>query len=185
MTPENPRRIIILGPTGSGKTTLSRQIGECLKLPVIQLDALFHRPNWTPTPRDEFREKVRNALAAATDGWVFEGNYLSTARYTTLPVADTVLWLRLPIRVTFWRMFWRTIRGLITREELYNTNRESWRMTFMSKDSLFLWGITQHKPTHEKIEAALRDNEHNATVIQLRSAREVSEFVSELPCASD
>ena len=105
MTPENPRRILILGPTGSGKTTLSQQIGECLKLPVIQLDALFHRPNWMPTPMDEFREKVRNALDAAKDGWVFEGNYLSTARDTTLPVADTVLWLRLPIRVTFWRMF--------------------------------------------------------------------------------
>ena len=56
--------IAVYGPTGSGKTTVAHAIGEILDLPVIELDALFHRPNWQPTPDEEFRSMVQAALNA-------------------------------------------------------------------------------------------------------------------------
>ena len=173
------RRIAIFGPSGSGKTTLSKRIGERLHLPVIELDALFHGPNWTPTPPDEFRAKVLNALGTHTEGWVCDGNY-SIVRDLLLPKVDTIVWLRLPFRVVYWRLVRRTIRGLITREPLAGDNRESLRITFASRQSILLWGITNWKQHIRKITQTLDVIDHDVTVIELRTAQEVEEFISQL-----
>ena len=47
------RRIAIIGAGGAGKSTLARQLGEVLGIEVIHLDALFWKPGWVDTPRDE------------------------------------------------------------------------------------------------------------------------------------
>ena len=172
-------RIIVYGPSGSGKTTVSRQIGELLQLPVIELDALFHQPNWEPTPDDEFREKVLAALDRHEDGWVCDGNY-SRVRDDVLPRAETVIWLRPPFIVTYWRLLKRTIGRALTREVLWGTNRESWRLAFFSRDSILLWGITNWRPHQRKTKEALAEIPHNAQVMELHSQRAVEELLSGL-----
>ncbi len=173
------RRIIVYGPSGSGKTTVSRRIGELLQLPVIELDALFHQPNWEPTPDDEFRVKVLAALDRHEDGWVCDGNY-SRVRDDVLPRAETVIWLRPPFRVTYWRLLKRTVIRGIRREELWSTNRESLRLAFFSRDSILLWGITNWRPHQRKTKQALAEIPHNAQVIELHSQRAVDELLSGL-----
>ena len=91
------RRISVRGHTGSGKTTVARQLGSALGLPVVELDTLFWRPNWQETPLEEFRAKVVEALAKHDDGWVCAGNYNSAVADLVLPMADTVVWLRPPL----------------------------------------------------------------------------------------
>lgn len=66
------QRIVILGNAGSGKSTLARAIGERLGLPVVHLDTLFWEPNWVETDAEQFRTRVREAVAS--DTWVCEGN---------------------------------------------------------------------------------------------------------------
>lgn len=170
---------MVRGATGSGKTTLSRRIGEVLGLPVIELDALYHQPNWQPTPPDEFRAKVQEALNRCPDGWVTDGNG-SPVRDIILPRADTVAWLRLPWRVSYWRMFKRTVRRARTKEELWNTNTESWRLSFLSRDSLLLWGITNWRDHQRNVRRDLATVPHEAELIELRSDREVEAFVASL-----
>ncbi|HXF51759.1 MAG TPA: adenylate kinase, partial [Dehalococcoidia bacterium] len=97
------RRIAIFGPSGSGKSTVARDLGRMLDLPVVELDALFHRPNWEPTPADEFRAIVARTLASHTDGWVCDGNY-GVVRPLVLAQADTVVWLRLPFPLVYFRL---------------------------------------------------------------------------------
>lgn len=36
----------ILGPSGTGKSTLARRLGRSLGVPVIHLDALYWRAGW-------------------------------------------------------------------------------------------------------------------------------------------
>ncbi len=178
------RRIVVYGPSGSGKSTVARQIGAALTLPVVELDALFHRPNWQPTPADEFRAKILEALGRHHRGWVCDGNY-DIARDLILPLAETVIWLKLPFRVVYWRLLKRTITRFRTKELLWETNRESFRQTFLSRDSILLWGIS-HWRAHFRIAGqALKDIPHHATVIELHSMPEVEQLLASLPAPSE
>jgi len=72
------QRIMICGPSNSGKSTLNVAIGRKLDLPVIHLDLLYHQPNtnWVPRPKAEF--EVLHDAAIAGECWVMDGNYFST-----------------------------------------------------------------------------------------------------------
>jgi len=173
------RRIAIYGVTGSGKTTVARRLGTELGLPVIELDALmWTRPNWVMSEED-FVRRVFDALASYTRGWVVEGNYRSV-RHHVLARADTVVWLRYPWRTSFWRVFKRTMRRAWTRELLWGTNRESPRLTFLSKDSLLWWAIHHHRASIRGVGESLAEAEHQAEVLIVRSPRELEDVVKML-----
>ena len=135
------RRIIVRGPTGSGKTTLASQVAERIDVPLIGLDSTFWQSRWAAKPMDELRADVYAAIQTHKDAWVCDGNYHQT-RTVTLPEADTVIWLRLPFRVAAWRLLERTIRLSRNREVLWGTKRESWRKSFLNRKSILLWLAT-------------------------------------------
>jgi adenylate kinase family enzyme len=173
------RRIVILGVTGSGKTTLGRRLGALLGVPHIELDSLFHQPNWQPTPDDEFRAKVTAALDRVPDGWVTDGNY-RVIREITFPRADTILWLRLPWRVSYWRLLKRTMTRAWRREELWNGNRESFRLSLASRESILLWGLTHWRAHHRGVREALATIPHTADLIEPRTPQDIEAFVASL-----
>ncbi len=178
------RRIVVYGPSGSGKSTVARQIGAALSLPVVELDALFHRPNWQPKPEDEFRAKIHEALGRHDGGWVCDGNY-GIARDLILPLAETVVWLRLPFRVVYWRLLKRTITRFWTKELLWETNRESLRQTFLSRDSILLWGISHWRAHFRNVRQALKEIRHHVTVVELYSMHEVEQLLASLATQSE
>jgi adenylate kinase family enzyme len=67
------QRISVVGNSGSGKTTIARAIAEALGVPHLELDGVFHQPDWQPLDTDEFRRVVSEFTAA--DSWVVDGNY--------------------------------------------------------------------------------------------------------------
>lgn len=165
------------GPSGAGKTTLGRELAALLDVPFVELDAIVHsRPNWVDLSRDEFREAVSRRLQDLPNGWVIDGNY-SAVRDLVLPNADSVVWLRLPWRTVYPRLAWRTVSRMITREVLWGVNRESFRLSFMSRESILLWGIRHWKPHVRHTAAGLADTPHHARVYVLRSSRQVSRFM--------
>ncbi|MEX1254726.1 MAG: shikimate kinase [Dehalococcoidia bacterium] len=184
LLPQSTRRIVVFGHSGSGKTTVGRTIADRLGLARIELDALFHKPNWEPSTDEEFHAKVARALEDATQGWVVDGNY-SRVHDLTLGQAETAIWLRLPFRVVYPRLIWRTVSRAWTKESLWGTNRESWRLSFMSRDSILLWGITNWRPHVRKMHHTLAETPHNARVIEMRSTREVDALLRSLPAQRD
>ena len=60
-------RVIVVGSSGSGKTTFARNLGAVLGRPHVEGDALYWGANWTPRNDDELRRLV--AEAASGDRW--------------------------------------------------------------------------------------------------------------------
>ena len=145
------RRIVIMGNTGSGKTTLATQLAQHLGVPRIELDELNWGPNWTMAPREQFRAAV--AAVTSAPAWVTDGNYRAV-RDILWPRADTIIWLDYPLAVNFWRLTRRILGRVARREELWHGNRESLRTHFLSRDSLYVWAAQTHR-RHQREWAAL------------------------------
>lgn len=135
------RRIVVVGATGSGKSTLAQAAAGALGLPFVELDALHWGPAWTPILREEFRWRVQEAVSG--ESWVLAGNY-GSVRDLVWTRAETLVWLDYPLPLVAWRLLIRTLRRTLTREELWNGNRERFRDQFLLGDSLFVWLLKTH-----------------------------------------
>lgn len=90
-------RVMVIGCGGSGKSTLSRELGKITGLPVIHLDQIFWSPgNWEHLEQDEFDRHLMAQLEKPR--WILDGNFNRTLE-TRLARCDTVIYLDLP-RIT-------------------------------------------------------------------------------------
>jgi adenylate kinase family enzyme len=167
-----PRRIALAGSTSSGKTTLGRRLSAITGAPHIELDALFHGPNWTPTA--DFRERVEEATKG--QAWITDGNYAAT-RDLTWGRADLIVWLDYDLPRILWRLTERTFRRWWKREELWNGNRETLRNHFMSKQSLYLWALQTHRRHRREYPRHFAEYA-NARVVRVRSPRQLERWLA-------
>jgi adenylate kinase family enzyme len=138
------KRINVKGTSGSGKSTFAAEAARRLDVPYVELDALHHGPNWTEPTDEEFRTRVRDAMGTAPDGWVIDGNYEGKLGDLVLGAADTIVWLDLPFRLKFRRLWRRTDERIRDDVELWSGNRESWRTALWGRESLFAWMVRGH-----------------------------------------
>jgi adenylate kinase family enzyme len=132
------RRIVVIGTSGCGKTTLARELSRTLSMPHIELDAVHWKPNWVSSSADEMKAIL--GPLTARDAWTCDGNYLKV-RDAVWPRADTIIWLDYSMTLIMARCFRRTISRWWTQAELWNGNRETLWGNFCTRDSLFLWII--------------------------------------------
>ncbi len=130
------RRVSVVGSSGSGKTTFGARLAARLRVPHIELDAIWWGPNWTHLDAETFARRVDAATEA--DAWVCDGNF-SAVRPIVLERADAVVWLDLSLRTCLARMLRRTARRIRSGEQLWAGNRESWREVFVGREALFWW----------------------------------------------
>jgi adenylate kinase family enzyme len=172
------RRVSVVGNAGSGKTRLSSALAARLGVPHVGLDSIFHQPDWTQLPTDEFRRRVRDAVTG--DGWVVDGNY-SAVRDLVWERADTVVWLDLPRPLVMWQVVARTLRRMATRQVLWNANRERWRYLFDPDESIVVWAWAQHAKYRDRYAAAAAAPEYRQlTFIRLASRAEADRFLRSL-----
>lgn len=90
------KKIIVIGCPGSGKTTFSEKLSKITGLPLYHLDAIWHRPDKTNIPREEFDARLKEIID--TDSWIIDGNYNRTVKLR-LENCDTVFLFDLPKEV--------------------------------------------------------------------------------------
>ncbi len=131
-------RLVVIGVTGAGKSTLAEQLSEQHRLNFIELDALHWRENWSSAPDAEFVALVEEATRAP--GWVVAGNY-SLTRPLVWQRAQAILWLDYPLPLVFWRLTRRIFQRWYSQELLWQNNRERLWIHFKlwSKESLWHW----------------------------------------------
>jgi len=179
------QRISVVGTAGSGKSTLASELADLLQVPHLELDSVYHQAEWTPLPRDEFRARVERFVAQ--DGWVADGNY-STVRDLVWRRADTVAWLDLPRHLVMRRLLRRTLSRVMTRQELWNGNRETVRGFFSldPEQSILVWAWTTHARNRASFLDASQDPDNaHMTFVSLGSPRAVRRFLAAARAAEE
>jgi adenylate kinase family enzyme len=178
LAPEAPvHRIVIQGASGSGKTTLAAAIAARLAVPHLELDSLFHQPNWTPLELETFRSSVEKFTEQPH--WVIDGNY-SHVRDIVWLKADVIAFLDLPKSRVMYRVVKRTMRRLFRREELWNGNRESIRnvMSLDPAKNIMMWSWTTHAKYHQQVPEEARVQADHAKILVLPTTRAVTAFLA-------
>ncbi|MCQ4296131.1 adenylate kinase [Pseudomonas stutzeri] len=159
---------------------LSRRLAQQLGYRHIELDSLFHQPDWQPLPTEQFQQATRDALQG--DSWVAEGNY-SAVRPLIRERSDMVIWLDLPRHKVMRQVIWRTLRRLACREELWNGNRERWRNLFKlnPRQSILAWSWTRHPVYRQRYSEEMRNAPPSCRYLRLDSRQAVDAFLADLP----
>jgi adenylate kinase family enzyme len=169
------RRVVVFGTTGSGKSWLAERLAKRRGLRLIELDALYWGRDWEPAPLELFRYRVECEIR--DDDWIVVGIY-GQVKDLTWRAADTLIWLDLPFPLVMWRLFWRTLRRSLTRENLWGTgNTESLYRSFFTRQSILLWAIRTHRKNRNRFAIDTQFLGTDKTVIRLTSAREVERFL--------
>ncbi len=177
MSVECGRRFAVIGTSGSGKTTTASQIARRLGISHVELDALHWEPGWAEAPLAIFCERVAQALRG--DAWAVDGNY-SKVRDIVWSRADTVVWLDYALPVIMGRLIQRTLRRIVTQEELWNGNRESLR-TMFSRESILLWALQTYRKRREEYPILFNRPEYaHLAVARLRSPQAARAWLSSL-----
>jgi adenylate kinase family enzyme len=171
-------RIVVVGTSGSGKTTTARRIAKILAIPHIELDAIHWGPNWTSVETPVLRERVREAVTA--DRWVLDGNY-KDVRNIVWERATTVVWLNYPFWLVMWRIVSRTFVRSLRREELWNGNRENFRQSFFSRNSVIVWAFNTYHRRRNEYPILFQQPEYaHLNVIVHRAPKETDRWLRDL-----
>lgn len=171
-------RAVIVGTSCSGKSTLARELSRRLGTPHVELDALFWGPEWTARSAEEFRASVD--LATAGPMWIVDGNY-SAVRSLVLQRATAVIWLNYPLSTLMRRAVSRTFRRLLTRERIFNGNREP-LLGFLHSYWIPWWVLrTCGERQREYAELLASPECGRLQVVEIRSVQQLTEMLAELP----
>lgn len=149
--PARPRRVLVAGTSGSGKTTMARSISTVLGMPHVEIDVFFHGPGWTP--RSDFQSDVQRFSAGPA--WVTEWQY-GSVRAHLAERADLLVWLDLPKRVVMRQVVVRTITRRVRHPRLWNGNVELTLWTILTDcEHIVRWAWTTDAKTAVRLHALL------------------------------
>ncbi|GAA2604609.1 P-loop NTPase family protein [Paractinoplanes durhamensis] len=172
------RRILVYGVTGSGKSTLARRVGERLGVPYHSVDDLTWDPGWVPVGHAEQRERL--GAVCAGDAWVVDSAY-GIWRDLVLARVDLIVGLDLPRWLSLQRLLRRTVRQIVRRTATCNGNYETWRGTFLDRESILVWHFRSFTRKRRRMREWHADPAFPVEIVLLRSPREVERWVAALP----
>ncbi len=113
---------------------------------------------------------------------MIDGNY-SRVRDIVWARGTTVIWLNYTFRVVLCRALRRTVKRAVTREELFSGNRESFRKSFFSQDSIILWVISSYRRLRRNYRRILDNGEYpHLQVIELRNPSHAETLIASIRC---
>lgn len=163
-------RILVLGRSGAGKSTFTRQAAAALGVPAVHLDQLFWQPGWVESSEEDFLAKVETV--AAQDSWIMDGNYHSSWPLT-LPRATAIVFIDLPC----WRSFWGVAKRIATSYGRVRPDSAPGcpeRIDFEFLRYIWTWD-KQRRPV---VEQAIKDRPAGCALYVLKAHTETADIIS-------
>jgi adenylate kinase family enzyme len=166
-------RMVVIGCSGAGKTTLARAIAERLSVPHVEHDAIKWQPGWRDLERhdpDEFRRRLTAAIQV--DAWVLDdGAGIAYRRATHL------VWLDYSRRVVMTRIIWRSVSRALLRTKVCGDNREWW-CDLLNADGPIRWAWRnwdrRRRPAADRL---AREDHAHLVILRLRRPGEISQAI--------
>lgn len=164
-------RIIIIGCGGAGKSTLARQLGAKLNLPVVHLDRLFWKPNWVEETPEEFDRKL--AIELEKPQWIMDGNFNRTMPQRAAK-CDTIIYLDFNRTTCLFGVIKRVLTSFgKVRPDMGEGCPERVDLEFL----LWVWNYNRNK--RERNYRLLNETTHAETIV-LKNRKAVRRFLNQL-----
>lgn len=179
-------RLVVVGCSGSGKTTMAAALAQACDLPHVELDGLNWAAGWRDLAvhdPDAFFRSV--AEAAAGERWVMDGNYVK-AREAHWSRATALIWMDPPRGRVMRQVIWRSFTRALSKQELWpgTGNRELFRK-WIEKEHPIRWAWdTFHQVRARYGEWFDGDAWQGRPVYRVRTRREADALVQQLSAAA-
>jgi len=166
------RKVLVIGPGGSGKSTFARRLGELLEIQVKHLDAFYWRAGWTKPSNEDWVNTVTEL--ASGDAWIMDGNFGGTLELR-LKHCDTIIFLDMPRLLCLWRVTKRRLRYRNrSRPDMAEGCAEKLDFEFID----WVWNYSRR--SRPKVVRLLNEHSGSKQVVWLRSNAEVERFLHDL-----
>jgi len=171
-------RILLIGCSGSGKSTFAQELAEKLELPVLHLDRVWHATDYSETAT-ELLKQTQIEFANKNDRFIIDGNYSGTMD-VRIPHANLIVWLQVPRRVSMYRVIMRSIKRNFRLEQRIDMadefkeklNREYWE--FLK----FVWNF--EKNSKPRITTALEHKAEDCRVVVIKNKKDKEALLKQL-----
>jgi adenylate kinase family enzyme len=175
-------RVVVIGSSGSGKSTFGHRLSGACDLARVELDALNWAPGWVDRSKTDLDGFVRRVEAAISgDRWVTDGNYRE-AMTRILPRATHLIWLDYSRPVVMRRVIWRSFIRAAGQRELWpgTGNREDFRR-WLSREHPIRWAWDTFNRRRAQYEVLLADPRlAGVSKHRLRRPREADALIARL-----
>jgi len=160
---QNAKKISVVGPVASGKSTLATQLGEILHLPVFHLDSIWNLPNGHKEHPDILMSKIKDIMLE--EKWIIDGNYRGTLK-DRFETSDVIIWLNFSLEFCHDSAVERHNHGNLTGQPDY----------FIEPKNAPLFNIEENRKTATQFILPLAEM-HRAKVIEFTTREQMNSFM--------
>ncbi|HEY0222098.1 hypothetical protein [Lactovum miscens] len=169
-------KIMLIGSSGAGKSTFSRQLSELTGFPVLHLDRVWHNTDYSLEATEYFRLVQKEFIENNMD-CIIDGNYSATMDIR-LENADMIVWLKINRVKAIGRVIRRSLKS-----RLVGHNRSDMSTNFVErfdkeywKFMKFIWNFP--KVNELRIQAMINDFDKNDQVIIVKNHNDKDKVIS-------
>jgi adenylate kinase family enzyme len=173
-------RVVVVGTSGSGKTTFAGRLAAATGIPHLELDQVNWEPGWYSLSENE-PDRFIALVDEATQGscWTVAGGY-TKVRAMLWSRATDLVWLDLPRMLIMQQVIGRSLSRAISGKDVFPGCKEDWSR-MLTKEHPIRWAWDTYRDRRRRFGAMITDPAFaHLRVHRARSRRDVSRMLNQL-----